>query len=99
MKTLCIFSLIAAFASSSIAAAVDDGKPGATQADTVANVLTRSVGQRVELHMRSGEKITGTVKAVGDETVHISKVAGQELFDAVVVIEDISAVLIRADGK
>ena len=49
--------------------------------------------------MRSGEKLAGTVKVVGDKAVHIAKVTGQELFDAVVVLDDISAVLVRTDGK
>lgn len=75
------------------------GKVGFTPADTVTSVLTRQVGQRVELRMRSGEKLAGKLEAVGEKTVHISALAGQEFFDAVVVLEDISAVIIRTSGK
>ena len=95
MKTLRIFALLSTLAASAIA----DGKVGFTPADTVATVLARQVGQRVELRMNSGEKLAGKVEAVGEKTVHISSLAGQEFFDAVVAIKEISAVIIRTGGK
>jgi hypothetical protein len=95
MKTLRIFALVTTLATTVLA----DGKVGFTPADTVTTVLTRQVGQRVELRMKSGEKLAGKLEAVGEKTAHISALAGQELFDAVVVLEDISAVIIRTGGK
>jgi hypothetical protein len=63
------------------------------------SVLTRQVGQKVELRLKSGEKLSGTVKAVGTSCVHIGALAGQEFYDAVIAKEDISAIVIRNDGK
>ena len=79
--------------------ALADAPIGFQPADTTATVLKRQAGQRVELRLKSGEKISGKVEAVGDKTVHLSAVTGQELFDAVVVLDDISAVLVRTGAK
>ena len=90
-----ILTLIAMLA---VAAAADNAV-GFQASDTTATVLKRQVGQRIELRMKSGEKLGGKIEAVGDKTVHLTSVTGQELFDAVVVIDDIAAVLIRTSGK
>ena len=68
-------------------------------ADTVATILKKQTGQKVELLTKSGQKLGGKVEAVGEKTVHLSALTGQELFDAVVQLEDISAVLVRTGGK
>ena len=88
---LCILALAANLA-------LAENPVGFQPADTAASVLKRQAGQRVELRLKSGEKISGKVEAVGDKTVHLSAVTGQELFDAVVVLDDISVVLVRT-GK
>jgi hypothetical protein len=95
MKILPILALMATLAASALA----DGKVGFTPSDTVASVLTRQVGQRVELRMKSGEKLAGKVEAIGEKTVHLSSLTGQEFFDAVVVLDQVSAVIIRTGGK
>jgi hypothetical protein len=63
--------------------------------DTIKLVLERQVGKKVELHLEGGEKIAGKIEKVGEKTVHLSSIAGQEFFDAVVVLEEVTAVLIR----
>jgi hypothetical protein len=95
MKTLRILALVTTLAASALA----EGKVGFTPDDTVATVLTRQVGQRVELRMNSGEKLAGKVEAVGAKTVHLSSLTGQEFFDAVVALDKVSAVIIRTGGK
>jgi hypothetical protein len=95
MKTLRILALMTAIAATALA----DGKVGFTPADTVAAVLSRQVGQRVELRMNSGEKLGGKVEAVGQKAVHLSTLTGQEFFEAVVMLDQISAVIIRTGGK
>ena len=95
MKALRILSITLALTASALA----EGKVDFKADDTTASVLKRQAGQRVELRLKSGEKLVGKVEAVGDKAVHISAVAGQEMFDAVVTLEDISAVLIRTAAK
>jgi len=69
---------------------------GFQSSDTVATVLKRQVGQRVELRLKSGEKIGGKVESIGEKLVHLSAVTGMEYYEAAVVVEDVSAVLVRA---
>jgi hypothetical protein len=71
------------------------GKVDFQLSDTVKTVLERQIGQKVELRLEGGEKIAGKVEKVGEKTVHLSAVAGQEFFDAVVVLDDVTAVLVR----
>ena len=95
MKTLRILALLTALAATAGAQSKVEFQP----TDTAASVLKRQAGQRVELRLKSGEKLAGKVEAVGDKAVHLSAVAGQEFFDAVVLLDDIAAVLIRTGGK
>lgn len=76
-------------------AAFAQSKVDFQSADTVKSVLERQVGQKVELRLDGGDKIAGKVEKVGDKTVHLSSVTGQEFFDAVVVLEEVTAVLVR----
>jgi hypothetical protein len=63
--------------------------------DSPQTLLPRLVGQKVELHLRSGEKLAGKVESATPTGVHLSNLAGQEFFDAVVNVTDISAVVVR----
>lgn len=80
-------------------AVLAEAKVGFLNDDTAASVLKRQAGQRVELRLKSGEKIAGKVEAVGDKAVHLSALTGQDFFDAVVLLEDVSAIVIRTGGK
>lgn len=80
-------------------AAVAQAPLGFQSADTIADILKRQQGQRVELRLKSGEKIGGKVESVGAKLVHLSAVTGMEFFEAAVVVEDVSAVLVRAAAK
>jgi hypothetical protein len=95
MKTLCILALAMAMPLTGLA----DDKIGFTRDETTTSVLRRHTGQRVELVLKSGEKVGGKVEALSASTVHLSGITGKELFEAVVEIDDVSVVLIRADGK
>jgi hypothetical protein len=95
MKTLTLLAIMSTLATSAIAA----DKINFTKDDTLLQVLLRQVGQKVELRLKSGDKISGTVKTVGASCVHIGAITGQEFYDAVVVNEDISALVVRNDGK
>ena len=68
-------------------------------ADTVATILKKQTGQKVELLTKSGQKLGGKIEVVGEKAVHLSAITGQDFFDAVVMIDDISAVLVRTGGK
>ncbi len=54
--------------------------------------LKRFLGKDVYVHLRSGKTLQGYVKSVGDHFVHLEKLAGRDFFDALIRIEDISAI-------
>lgn len=65
-----------------------------TASDTVESVLNGQKG-RVTLRLRSGQELTGTVRAVTGKLVHLGTLSTREFFDAVVPLEAIEAVIIR----
>ncbi len=95
MKTLAIVALIGNLATSTLAG----DKINLAGNDTAATLLTRQIGQKVELRMKSGDKLNGSVKTVLGGWVHLASLKGEEFYDAVVLMDDISAVIIRNDGK
>jgi len=54
--------------------------------------LKSLVGKKVYLTLDSGKTFAGLVKEVGNNFVHLEKLDGKDFFDALVRIEDISAV-------
>jgi hypothetical protein len=67
--------------------------------DTVKSVLERSVGQTVGVRVAAGDEIRGKVTKVGDKVVHLSELSGKEFYDAVVPLDSISAVIVKARSK
>ncbi len=57
--------------------------------------LKTFLGKDVHLLLRSGQTIQGYVKSVGDHFVHLEKIAGRDFYDALVRMDDISAVEAR----
>ncbi|HEX9024565.1 MAG TPA: hypothetical protein VF799_12075 [Geobacteraceae bacterium] len=57
--------------------------------------LNAFLGKDVHLLLRSGQTIQGYVKSVGDHFVHLERLAGRDFYDALVRMDDISAVEAR----
>jgi hypothetical protein len=66
---------------------------------TVTTVLKQHTDQRVTVKLRSGEELSGTVKAVHDKVTHLHALSGMEFFDAVIVNDEISAVVVRVRNR
>ncbi|HSJ03125.1 MAG: hypothetical protein ACAI34_23055 [Verrucomicrobium sp.] len=96
MKAIALIALMTTLATAAVTA---DDKVGFKKDDVAGTVLERQVGQKVEIRLKSGDKISGKIEAVGGQTLHLSALAGQEFYDAVVVLNDISAIIIRTDRK
>ena len=67
--------------------------------DSIKSVLETQVGQVVEIRLKSGDKISGKLANVGDKLVHLSQLVGQEFFDAVVDVKDVTAVVLKVRQK
>ncbi len=70
-------------------------KPGETMRD----VISHFTGKKLALRLDSGEEIEGTISMVGNSLVQVSRLSGKEFYDAVVSIDKISAVRMRAREK
>jgi hypothetical protein len=62
----------------------------------IAEALKARVGKPIMLHLDSGSQIGGTVAEVRDHAVVIKGVTGRELSDALVNLDDVAAVEVRA---
>ena len=70
--------------------------PLAASAADIKATLEKHKGKRVSLRLPAGEDVVGRVESVDGGTVHLTELAGREYFDAVIEIDDISAVIFRA---
>lgn len=57
--------------------------------------LNTYMGKDVYILLRSGQTIQGYVKSVGNHFLHLERLAGKDFYDALVRIDDISAVEAR----
>ncbi len=48
-------------------------------------------GKEVVIHLRSGKSFQGYVKSVGNHYIHLEKLSGRDFYDALIRMEDISA--------
>ena len=68
--------------------------------DTMASVLKRLEGKPVRIRLAgSNEELAGKLQKVGKELVHLSDLSGREFFDAVVRIDQVSAVSVQVRGR
>jgi hypothetical protein len=68
--------------------------------DSMATVLKRLEGKPVRLRLAgSGEEVIGKLQKVGKELAHLSDLSGREFFDAVVRIDQVSAVSVQLRGR
>ena len=54
--------------------------------------LNSLIGRKVYVTLNSGKTFAGSVKVVGDHLMHLEKLDGKDYFDALIRIEDISAI-------
>lgn len=83
------FSLLAA-----TQAAAQGGDAGMPAGD-IPEVLRARVGKPVTLLLRSGKEYGGTVGEVRGQSVVLKSLSGKEFYDAIVRLDDVSAVEIR----
>ncbi len=69
------------------------------QHDSFKDVITRLLGSRVELTLRSGRSYSGKLSMVGDGVVVVSELAGKEFYDAVMATSDVVAVEAKARDR
>lgn len=63
--------------------------------DSVETLLMNYQGKRVTLRLASGDEMTGTVRLVSAQLVHLGELANREFYDAAVATKSIVAVIVR----
>jgi len=63
--------------------------------DTLNSVLEGYKGKRVTIRLQGGEELTGRVKFINKELLHLEGLNGREFFDAVVDVSRIEALIVR----
>jgi small nuclear ribonucleoprotein (snRNP)-like protein len=59
---------------------------------SLADNLKSLIGKKVYVTLDSGKTFTGFVKEVGNHLMHLEKLEGKDYFDALIRIENISAI-------
>jgi hypothetical protein len=67
--------------------------------DGFSDVLRANIGKRVAVKTDTGEAQEGTVSTVGTQLVRLEKLSGKDFYDAIVRIDRISSLTIRARGN
>ena len=59
---------------------------------SLADNLKSLIGKKVYVTLDSGKTLAGYIKEVGDHLIHLEKLDGKDYFDALLRIENISAI-------
>lgn len=57
--------------------------------------LEMFIGKNVYVTLRSGKTYQGYLKSTGDHFIHLEKIASKDFFDALIRMEDISAIEVQ----
>ncbi len=71
-------------------------QPDVNAADTIKQTLDQQIGKRAKVKLRAGQELDGKVLRVGSNGVHLAELTGMEFYDAVIRLEAIDAVIVRA---
>jgi ferredoxin-fold anticodon binding domain-containing protein len=63
-----------------------------------ADNLKSLIGKQVYVALDSGKTFAGFIKEVGNDLIHLEKLDGKDYFDALIKIENISAIDTRFRG-
>lgn len=65
------------------------------RSDSLKNFLQTQNGKTVTVKLVSGETLQGVVGSVDEQSLYLSKLAGQEFYDALVRLEAIAAIVFK----
>lgn len=95
MKRRTIAGLVLGFSLLAAANAGAQGGDGGMPTGEIPEVLRARVGKPVTVLLRSGKEYGGTVAEVRAQSVVLKSLSGKEFYDAIVRLDDVSAVEIR----
>ncbi len=60
--------------------------------------LKMFIGKSIYINLKSGKTYQGILKSVGDHLIHLEKISERNFFDALIRIDDISAIEVQFRG-
>ena len=94
----CLAGAICALVLAAPVAAADNNKNDKyliRASDNMRTILEQEIDLPVRIVLRSGQELRGTVERLGTGIVQLSHLVGSEYYDAVINLDDISAVVFR----
>ena len=91
-----VVSTLFAFIALPIVASAENPQLEVTSPNPVKYNLEQMIGKSVTLKLSSGEELGGKVGKVGAEAVQITEISGKEFYDALIPLNNIVAVIVRA---
>jgi hypothetical protein len=58
--------------------------------------LLQFKGKTIEIQLKTGGQLTGKLSEVGTQSILLKELQGKEYYDALIVIDDITAVIFKA---
>jgi hypothetical protein len=58
--------------------------------------LQQFKGKTIEIQLKTGGQLTGKLSEVGTQSILLKELRGKEYYDALIVIDDITAVIFKA---
>lgn len=74
----------------------DSGTPNFNVQSSLSDNLGFFEGKTVTIHLTSGNSLAGIVGKVGDHSLHLQELVGKEFYDALVQVNKIEAIEVRA---
>lgn len=91
-----VSSVIVPFGPNLVHAQAQSIKIELAAADDVKSILNKIGNKPVTLVLLSDKEISGKISNITDRLIHLTDLAGKDYYDAIVKIENIQAVIIRA---
>ena len=94
----CLAGAICALTLAGPVAAADNNKGDKyliRASDNMRTILEQEIDLPVRIVLRSGQELRGTVERLGTGIVQLSHLVGSDYYDAVINLDDISAVVFR----
>lgn len=69
--------------------------PAVKAGDSLVSVLESYQGKRVTVRLQGNDELTGKVRLVTKDLLHLGELVSREYFDAVIDLHKVSAVIVR----
>ena len=73
--------------------------PEVKDGDTLYSLLDGYRGKRITVRIQGGAELTGKIKTLSKELLHLAELSGREYYDAVVPVQKIDSLIVRSREK